>query len=167
MTTTSSGTTIDATNTPRADLARLGEPRQYRIWSTAPRSPLNAFRRREFRGWLVGWGDGDRDAVMEEISMDELHTINARTEVTVFLTTDGRLITTVNLVLGETRLVFESAPDHWAMYCGDHGTLEGVASWLDRVRRELAPAISPEALAAALDQAERVVSGAHPTESTA
>ena len=156
------------THAPAVDLAqvvrqhahRLGEPAQYRIWSTAPRSSLNAFRRREFTGWLVGWGDGNRETAIEEISMVEPQAVDARTEVSVYLTTDGRLITTVNLLLGERRTVFDSAPDQWATYGGDHGTLAAAANWLDAVRRELTPAIAPEAIDAALEHAERVIVGA-------
>lgn len=103
----------------------LGDAEHYRIWCVTEESHLNRFRRLEFLGWLVGWGEG--------VSISRAHE-HGRTEVSLFLTVDGRLITEVILVPGGVRCVPESPPDCWATFLGDHGSIESVEAWLTEVR---------------------------------
>jgi len=103
----------------------LGEAERTRIWCVTSGTDLNRFRRIEFDGWLVGWGEGLSGGSNGPRS---------RTEVTLFLTTDGRIITSVNLTPGATFQIIGSPPDCWATFLGDHGSLGGVASWLESVR---------------------------------
>lgn len=99
----------------------LGEADHYRIWCITGHTDLNRYRRLEFDGWLIGWGEG--------LSGDKAQA-RARTEVTLFLTTDGRIITSVNLTAGAVIQMEVSAPDCWATFLGDHGSLDHVESWL-------------------------------------
>jgi len=121
-------TLADATvlgNAASAATRHLGEAERTRIWCVTGATDLNRFRRIEFDGWLVGWGEGLSSASNGPRS---------RTEVTLFLTTDGRIITSVNLTPGATFQIIGSPPDCWATFLGDHGSLGGVASWLESVR---------------------------------
>jgi len=102
----------------------LGEADHYRIWCVTGDTDLNQFRRLEFDGWLVGGGEG--------LSGGNKHA-RARTEVTLFLTTDGRIITSVNLTPGAVIQMLGSAPDCWATFLGDNGSLQDVESWLESV----------------------------------
>ena len=123
----------------------LGEADHYRIWCVTGHTELNRYRRLGFDGWLVGWGEG--------LSGGNAHA-RARTEVTVFLTTDGRLITSVNLTAGAVVQMEVSAPDCWATFLGDHGSLEDVECWLESVREYMGDArIATEAGTAAVEQA--------------
>lgn len=139
---------------PLHELARtgrqhLGDPSRCRIWCVTQHSDVNRFRRVEFDGWLVGWGDGLRDAPDRPVT---------RTETTLFLSTDGRLIVAVNVVPHTVHLILGSPPDHWAMYLGDHGSLESAAAWFATVCREVGErSIAREAGGAALDAARAVL----------
>lgn len=133
----------------RAGRQHLGEPSRYRIWCVTQRSDVNRFRRVEFYGWLVGWGDGLREARDRPLT---------RTETTVFLSTDGRVVVAVNVVPHTVHLILGSPPDHWAMYLGDQGSLEAAAAWFATVCREVGErSIAREAGAAALDAARAVL----------
>lgn len=133
----------------RAGRQHLGEPSRFRIWCVTQHSDVNRFRRVEFDGWLVGWGEGLRDGRGQALT---------RTETTVFLSTDGRIIVAVNVVPHTVRLILGSAPDHWAMYLGDHGSLEGAAGWFATVCREVGErSIAHEAGEAALAAARAVL----------
>jgi len=133
----------------RAATRHLGEADHYRIWCITGETELNHFRRLEFDGWLVGWGEG--------LSGEDKHS-RARTEVTLFLTTDGRVITSVNLTPGAVIQMLGSPPDCWATFLGDHGSLEDVESWLASVREYVGDdRMAEEASTAAVDRAHSLL----------
>ena len=140
---------IPLNDVARAGRQHLGEPERFRIWCVTQHSAVNRFRRVEFDGWLVGWSDGLRDARAQPLT---------RTQTTVFLSTDGRIILVVNVVPHTVHLILGGSPDHWAMYLGDHGSLEGAAAWFATVCRDVGErSIAREAGAAALDAARAVL----------
>jgi hypothetical protein len=123
----------------------LGDADHHRIWCVTQETHLNRFRRLEFLGWLVGWGEG--------VSGKRAHE-RGRTEVTLFLTVDGRIITDVNLSPGGVRLIPESPPDCWATFLGDHGSLESVEEWLGAIHKHVGKdAMAEEAGQKAIDRA--------------
>lgn len=133
----------------RAGRRHLGEPSRFRIWCVTQRSDVNRVRRVEFDGWLVGWGEGLRDVHDRPLT---------RTETTVFLSTNGRVILAVNVVPHTVHLILGSPPDHWAMYLGDHGSLEAAAAWFAAVCRDVGErSIAREAGEMALDAARAVL----------
>lgn len=134
----------------RAGRQHLGEPSRFRVSCVTQRSDVNRFRHVEFNGWLVGWGEGLRDARNEPVT---------RTETTVYLSAGGRIILGVNVVPHTVHLILGSPPDHWAMYLGDQGSLESAAAWFATVCRAVGErSIAREAGAAALDAARTVLS---------
>lgn len=127
----------------------LGEPEHFRIWCITEETELNHFRRLEFHGWLLGWGEG--------LSAVSSH-IQSRTEVTLFLTVDGRLVTTVNVTPGAVHQILRSPPDCWAMYLGDHGSLEATETWLRSFVDEVGPEVmAVEAVAAGIERARSLL----------
>ena len=116
----------DCRDQPGATGEALGSPDLYRCWCSADGFPLNEFRRIEFCGWLIGWGDA-----MLATPLEKFHAEPAtRMEVHLFLTTDGEIVSAVDLLSDADRAFASSPPDLWATFLGKHDGLEPCAAWL-------------------------------------
>lgn len=121
----------------------LGEAEHHRLWCVMRESVANRFRRVEFRGWLIGWGE----------AVVALRHLEHRTDVNIHLTVDGRIITTLNVTPGTVRPFTGSPPEDWAMYLGDHGSLEDLEGWLASLEQVVGAELAPRAAADALSRA--------------
>lgn len=134
--------------------ARLGEAEYYRVWCAATRILLNQYHRVEFWGWLVGWGEGPLEPPLETVAVGAAPAVATRAEVGIFLTTDGALVTTVELLPDADRAFASSRPDLWSTFLGRHDSLADVRRWLDTIERTFAPLSGWSAVGEATRQAE-------------
>jgi hypothetical protein len=113
--------------------AELGAPEYYRIWCSAEASPLNDYHSIEFCGWPVGWSEAALDPPVEAARAGRSGPAATRVEVEIFLTTDGKLVSVVELVGDEPGQYASSPPDLWATFLGQHDNLAAAGTWLTSV----------------------------------
>lgn len=138
------------TQMPVADLPASAEPVTYRIWCAAPELASGSQSRLEFQGWLIGWGEGSTEEVLEELSLRETSSVRTRTEVGLFLTAAGKVVATVNLVPGNHPLDLGRPPEMWAMFAATHENLSHASRWLRWLRWRLGSSVAASAIEAAI-----------------
>jgi len=137
---TAQGRRVDpACHEPHPAEARLGGPEYYRIWCSATDNPANKYQSVEFCGWLVGWGASELAAPLEAFRFGDAG-LATRVEADIFLSTDGRIVTALELLPATAWEFASSPPDLWTAFLGWDESLAGAAAWLRRVQ----PYHSPE-----------------------
>ncbi len=131
---------------------RLGAAEYYRLWCSAEQFPLNEYRRIEFCGWLVGYGEAIVELPADAARGPDGGVTSRRTEVDMFLTTDGKIVTAVELMPTAGREFASSPPDFWATFLGEHDGLDAARAWL-RAVEQVYGATPWRAVAEALAQA--------------
>ena len=133
---------------------RLGEAEYHRVWCSSESFMLNEFHKVEFCGWVIGWGQTVLDRRIETFRMKDRAIEVTRTEATVFLTTDHRIVTAIDLVPEGALEHTGSPPDQWATFVGQHLGLDAATRWAHAVGAVFSPTLGWRAVNEALDQAE-------------
>jgi hypothetical protein len=83
--------------------ARLGPPEYYRVWCSAEGIPLNEYHCVEFCGWPIAWEDAALDPPVDVASFRRSGPPATHGEVDIYLTTDGKVVSVVELLCDEPR----------------------------------------------------------------
>jgi hypothetical protein len=136
---------------------RLGEAEYHRVWCSAASFLLNDFRKVEFCGWVIGWGETVLEPRTETFPVEARPVEVARTEATVYLTTDRMIVTAIDLVPEGALEHTGSPPDQWATFVGQHSGMDAATRWAHAVGAIFSPTLGWRGVNEALDQAETAI----------
>lgn len=140
----------------------FGGPDFLRIWCTAEDCGLNPYRRIEFCGWPIAWGDGPLDVPVSVFPYQGASYVANRVELNLYRTTEGRIVSALELISDAPREFASSPPDLWTTFLDEHDDLDAAAAWAYAVRGLTNPSAEWPVLHEVIDQARETLGAITP-----